>query len=251
MNRALCNPTIFMIGIIECTIGILFISFIFLTPLVQAQEIGFVALSEGYADYEHLGEKQKAISSFFLVNLLEEYNISLGAIILNSHQQFGENRSEQLDVDTDVYEIELDNIRHTAWGTLLAYSISNESFFGLQGWAGVGYLSNTLEFEGKTVSLYKYSDNTVQLCELSLDGKSGEVKSFPFFIGIGFSVWGFGLFAQYMEQHTDPLKLDVTVSDKCSTIVGGHTFSDTFKESYKEEIKSSFSLFSTGIQYRF
>ncbi len=224
---------------------------IFNAPVVYSEEMGFVALSEGYANYDHLGEEQKATSSFFLVDLFDDYNIALGAIILNSHQQIGDSRTEQLDADTDVFEIELDNVKHSAWGTLLAYSVSSESLLGIQGWAGVGYLSNTLEFEGTTISLYRYSDDAVQLCELSLKGKSGEVKSLPLFIGIGITVWGFGFFAQYMEQKTEPLKVNVSVTDNCTIIIGSDTFSDAFKDSYKTEIESSFKLISTGIQYRF
>ena len=246
-TRRIAELTAFSIYIL----AVLITGLVFYTSTVQAQEIGFVALSQGLANYDHLGEEQKATSSFFLVNVFEDYNIAIGAMILNSHQQVTESRVDKEEVGTDLYEIQLDNIRHTAWGTLIAYSISTDSFLGFQGWAGLGYLSNTLESEGTTVSLYNDSDSSVTFCDLKLDGKSGEVKSIPMFIGVGITVWGFGIFAQYMEQQTEPLEINVSVSDKCSTVIGNETFSDQIKDSFKEELKSSFTLISTGIQYRF
>ncbi len=216
----------------------------------QGKERGFVALSEGSADYEHLGEAQRATSSFFLVNLSEKYGFALGALIYNSQQDVSENWNETVE-DPASYNVRFDNIRHTAWGTLAAYSWSSETFLGLQAWGGVGLVSNILRFDGTTVSLFKYSDNAVEQCRIELEGGSKQTTSFPYFIGIGVTVWDFGVFVQFMSQKTDLVKLTITETENCSIVLAGDSYNHSGRESYEFEAKSSFNLVSTGIQYRF
>jgi len=247
----------------RCWVAVVVFLLLPLAPVVLAQEVevagfdlspgkekGFVALAAGQAKYRGAAY-QDATNSFFLVRPFADSNFSIGAAIFNS--QLSESSSSQQESPDGESErtVRVNIINHLAYGTMLGYNWSSESFFGFQFWMGGGYMSNQLELEKQTIKTHRRVNGVVSLCQGEATGQTKQVYSTPVFIGTGVTVRGFGIFIQAFRQSIPDLDVTSTSTMTCTALVEGDLPPDSFSDSHDTSLIASFTMVSTGIHYRF
>jgi len=223
---------------------------IFTAQPAEAQEKGFIGLSYGNSNYTER-QKPKAVNSFFMVRPFDGSNFSWGAAIYSSNFSNVRSIVKQDNPTRTSYEDSADIFQHIAYGTIFGYTYTNNGFFGLQAWLGTGYLSNTIEMESSMTGIIKSLDNGVERCKAEMSGLSEQFYSFPVFLGIGGTVYDFGLFFQVFKQSVSDITISMTQDRVCSDIVGGSSPKGSHSTTDDIAVTAAFNFVSTGIHYRF
>jgi hypothetical protein len=210
---------------------------------------GFVTLFDGTVKYEGRGEEKNVLGSFFLVKIMDNYNIYLGAMTFGSFDSYSDefnltkNNGDKAEVTINT------SFQHRAYGTIIGYVSNTNSFLGLQYWGGLGYLSNYIDVEGEISELVTESGSGKKYqCSGTSEGKSESISTFPAFLGVGFTLNDFGFFAQMISQTTE--NIEITTSDTI-TCYPGEVSTSTESFSNDRQIALSFVSTQIGIQYWF
>ncbi len=208
---------------------------------------GFVSLFDGKSTYEGREDEKNAIGSFFLVRIWDDYNFFLGAMTIASFDTISHS-FDDLRSSGDTAEVEISSsFQHRAYGTMVGYVYNSKDLLALQVWGGGGYISNLIDIESDIRELVTDSAGNSYQCSGSTAGESIEVKSYPFFLGIGITFWEFGFFAQMITQTVDDIEVNHSGTISCNRGAS----SDTHAIESIEDVAVSFSSTQIGIQYWF
>ena len=229
-------------------IFLLITTFFFCLPTATfAKENGFVSLFNGSAQYEGRNADKDMVGSLFMVRLFDDYNFYLGATTLAGFDSFTNNISQERK-NGDTAKITINSsFQHRAYGTILGYVYSTESFLGWQFWGGAGYMNNFVDIEGQIQEIVTDSSGAIYRCSGTTNATSTKVNSVPIFFGTGITVYDFGIFIQTMRQNLDDIEITQSGTVTCNR---GNT-TDSHEISNTRNIAVSFTSFQTGIQYRF
>ncbi len=213
-------------------------------------EKGFVALSRGTSKYTGVNSSD-ATTSYFMVRPEGWGNISVGAVIYNSTFTNSSESESTSDIGTTETSIIIDNVQHVAYGTLLGYTWSSDSFMGLQLWASTGYMSNYMTLESNKIGVTRLLDGTTSFCQGSATGTTDSVYTIPFLLGAGITVNQFGFFMQKYWQASDPISGEVNMNQTCNTVGSTTDTATSVSDTRSFDMVSAFNMVTMGIHYRF